>query len=102
MTSSIPYAEGHAAKPLVAYRALDFLVSHGLAHRVERLNAFVACAHPGASHGAAFLICRGCDAVADIEGAPEALASVAKHAAFALEAAIVEAVGLYPRRKIPA
>ncbi|MEL6211496.1 MAG: transcriptional repressor, partial [Pseudomonadota bacterium] len=31
-------AEGMPAQPPVAYRALDFLMRHGLVHRIERLN----------------------------------------------------------------
>lgn len=92
-------SEGHAAQPPVAYRALDFLVRHGFAHRIERLNAFVACAHPGEAHRAAFLICRSCDAVAETEGATQTLDAAAKAAGFAMEAAVIEAEGLCPRCK---
>lgn len=59
-------AEGLGSQPPVAYRALDFLVKHGFAHKIERLNAFVACCHPDTDHSPAFLICRHCDAVAEI------------------------------------
>ena len=45
---------GFGSQPPVAYRALEFLVTHGFAHRVERLNAFIACAHPGKAHAPAF------------------------------------------------
>ena len=62
-------AEGLGDKPPVAYRALSFLVEHGLAHRIERLNAFVACAKPGHDHAPAFLICRGCRAVSETDTA---------------------------------
>ena len=34
--------EGFGNQPPVAYRALDFLVEQGLAHRIRRLNAFAA------------------------------------------------------------
>ena len=30
--------EGLGSQPPVAYRALDFLVTHGFAHKIERLN----------------------------------------------------------------
>ena len=40
-------AEGFGHQPPVAYRALEFLVDNGLAHRIRRLNAFAACMHPG-------------------------------------------------------
>lgn len=57
-------AEGLRAPPQV-YRALDKLVEAGLVHRIESLNAFVACAEP-ASHGTetvVFMLCEHCGAV---------------------------------------
>ena len=54
--------EGFGSQPPVAYRALDFLVANGLAHKIERLNAFIACVHTHHSHTPAFMICRLCDA----------------------------------------
>ncbi|MGR3321385.1 MAG: transcriptional repressor [Pseudooceanicola sp.] len=86
--------EGLGSKPPIAYRALNFLVEHGFAHRVERLNAFVACGHPGESHAPAFLICRSCRHVAETEArAPIADAGAA---GFAVETTVVEAEGLCP------
>lgn len=87
-------AEGLGSQPPVAYRALDFLTRHGLAHRIERLNAFVACAQPGAAHDPAFLICRKCDAVAETEAD---LAPVAAGTGFEVEATVVEMQGVCPR-----
>lgn len=90
-------AEGLGSKPPVAYRALAFLVENGFAHRIERLNAFVACAHPGAAHNPAFLICRACGHVAEAGDAPLAsLRSVARDAGFAIERTVLEAEGLCP------
>ncbi|MEM7743599.1 MAG: transcriptional repressor [Pseudomonadota bacterium] len=88
--------EGQPAHPPVAYRALDFLVSHGLAHRIERLNAFVACDHPGEGHRPAFLICRGCDLVAETHIPADAgpLGEQASEMGFEIERAYVEAEGL--------
>ncbi|MHA7773275.1 Fur family transcriptional regulator [Roseibium sp. M-1] len=53
--------------PLQVYRALDKLVEYGLVHRLESLNAFVACSHKGCSgHGAAaFAICEQCGDVSE-------------------------------------
>ncbi len=88
--------EGFGTQPPVAYRALNFLVENGLAHRIRRLNAFTACAHPSEEHSAAFLICAGCDSVteAPARGVSDALAAAAEAAGFALERATIEAVGL--------
>lgn len=51
--------------PLQIYRALDKLLELGLAHRLESLNAFVACAHKHhAETGTiAFAICEDCGKV---------------------------------------
>ncbi|MGB3250739.1 MAG: transcriptional repressor, partial [Tabrizicola sp.] len=57
--------EGFGNQPPVAYRALEFLVDQGLAHRIQRLNAFTACVLPGEDHAPAFLICRTCHMVAE-------------------------------------
>ncbi len=53
--------------PLQVYRALEKLTEAGLVHRLESINAFVACAHRNAAccgghaHGTvAFAICTGC------------------------------------------
>ncbi len=56
---------GRAAPPTV-YRALAFLVEQGLAHRIDSLNAFVACFDPERTHDAGFLICDSCKAVEEI------------------------------------
>ncbi len=67
---------GHRPAPVSVYRALDFLVEHNLAHRIESKNAYVACDRgeqctPGAT---LFLICDKCGAAA--EASSEALGSL--------------------------
>ena len=53
-------AGGISAPPTV-YRALNKLIDLGLAHRLESLNAFVACSHEDEHRsGAIFLICNTC------------------------------------------
>lgn len=88
--------EGFGTQPPVAYRALDFLVEHGLAHRLQRLNAFTACLHPEHEHAPAFLICRSCDKLAEIAAAPlrGQIDKMAKQTGFAVERMTIEAVGL--------
>ncbi|TCP62783.1 Fur family zinc uptake transcriptional regulator [Rhodovulum bhavnagarense] len=90
--------EGFARQPPVAYRALDFLVEHGLAHRIRRLNAFAACLHPGEEHMPAFLICAECHALAEAPGVAvaEALQAAAASVGFDIERMNIEAVGLCP------
>jgi Fur family zinc uptake transcriptional regulator len=59
------------AAPVTVYRALDFLLSTGLAHRINALNAFTACrgseqAHRG-FHRGLMLICSRCSEVVELE-----------------------------------
>jgi Fur family zinc uptake transcriptional regulator len=87
--------EGLGSKPPVAYRALTFLVEQGFVHRIERLNAFIACAHPGAVHDPAFMICRGCGNVAEAQ-ADAAMVKTAAQSGFQVEQTVIEAEGLCP------
>lgn len=87
---------GPAAPPTV-YRALDFLLTQGLVHKIERLAAFVGCPEAaGHSHPAQFLICRVCGRVREIEDAAlaDALAAAAARAGFSVGRATIEAEGL--------
>lgn len=90
-------AEGWSRQPPVVYRALAFLTEHGLAHKVERLNAYIACAHPEARHAPVFLICTHCDRVAEgMAHLDTALGDVARETGFAVERAAIEAEGTCP------
>lgn len=89
--------EGLGSKPPLAYRALGFLVEQGFAHRIERLNAFIACSHPGASHDPAFLICRSCGKVAEADAPQDgALDRSARASGFQIEKRVIEVQGLCP------
>ena len=91
-------AEGFGRQPPVVYRALDFLVDHGLAHRIRRLNAFAACMHPGEPHQPAFLICDSCNTVAEAPAARvrAALEAAAAEIGFAVARSSIEATGRCP------
>ena len=91
--------EGLGSQPPVAYRALDFLVKHGFVHKIERLNAFIACSHPGESHAPVFMICRLCSAVAETHTdlSTGQLGQLAQDADFQIERTVVEVEGLWPK-----
>lgn len=90
--------EGRGAQPSIAYRALDFLIAQGFAHKVERLNAFIACTQPRETHTPAFMICRGCNCVAEAASLParSPLGKAAREAGFRIEQTVIEAEGLCP------
>jgi len=84
--------------PLQVYRALDKLVEFGLVHRLESLNAFVACRHPGCdSHETiAFMICERCGQVNEISdnSLAKQLKQLAMEAGFVLKKSTVELRGI--------
>ena len=49
-----------SAKPPTVYRSLDFLMENGFIHKIQSLNAFVGCSHPGEHNECYFLICKEC------------------------------------------
>jgi Fur family zinc uptake transcriptional regulator len=56
-----------ASAPPTVYRALDFLLENGFIHKLESINAFVACHHPSVRHTVPFLICDSCHAAIEME-----------------------------------
>ena len=87
---------GFKNQPPVAYRALDFLVQNGFAHKIEQLNSFIGCMHPGKDHSPAFMICRNCDSVSEEEALTRnfSVSQIALKAGFTVEKAVIEAQGL--------
>ena len=92
--------------PVQVYRALEKLSSRGLVHRIEALNAFVACSdcndaadhrgagHVHAAHRPGFVICRDCGTVREFED--ERVAEIAGEAAgkgFAVDLVSLEVFG---------
>jgi Fur family transcriptional regulator, zinc uptake regulator len=91
-------AERRGAAPPTVYRALDFLLEHGLIHRIESLNAFVGCGDPSRKHGAQFLICGNCQAVAELDDdeVGTLIADKAARLGFEVQWQTVEINGLCP------
>jgi Fur family transcriptional regulator, zinc uptake regulator len=88
--------DGGKPAPPTVYRALDFLRVQGFVHRIDSLNAFVACFAPAKAHRSHFLLCRACGSATEIEdeALESALASAAARADFAAERETVEIKGL--------
>lgn len=88
--------ETGAAKPPTVYRALEFLQDNGLVHRLNSLNAFVGCSHPGQHQQCYFLICRQCGDVSECCGSGLTLAieKSAGEVGFQVESSCVEIRGL--------
>jgi Fur family zinc uptake transcriptional regulator len=82
--------------PASVYRCLDFLIEHGLAHRLETTRSFIACEHPDHPHVGQFLICRECGTVVETEDKRIAKAAdtLGERHGYALDQRIVELTGL--------
>jgi Fur family zinc uptake transcriptional regulator len=87
-------SDGHLAPPTV-YRALDFLLNAGLIHRIDALNAFIACESPESPHAGVMLVCDTCNQVQEIDDPSLArlLAQKAKDVGFAAKAQSLELKG---------
>ncbi|MGI9412645.1 MAG: Fur family transcriptional regulator [Hyphomicrobiales bacterium] len=81
--------------PLTIYRALDKLREHGLVHRIESLNAFVACDRGPHSEPVGFMSCERCKKTVELPvgACEEILRSSAEADGFKLDRITVEVSG---------
>jgi len=81
--------------PQTVYRSLERLIASGSAHRLESINAFVACSHASHESAAVFAICDSCGGVTefDCEPAVAALAGWAERQKFAVRGMTLELRG---------
>lgn len=87
---------GHKPAPPTAYRALDFLVSAHLIHRIESLNAYIGCPSPNANHQCQFYICTECGHIAEVNNhnVATALNEGAQALGFVSKQPVIEVHGL--------
>lgn len=84
------------AAPIAVYRSLEFLIKHGLVHRIDSAKAFVACAMPSNAHPCQILVCRSCGTTIEAEDASIAAAAtrLGDRFGFALDRRTVELIGV--------
>lgn len=87
---------GRRPAPAAIYRALDFLVAHGLAHRIESRNAYLACTRVPAPHRPVILLCTGCGRAGELDdrGPSRTAARAAARAGFTAHRVTIEIEGL--------
>jgi len=90
--------EKQRAAPPTIYRALEFLLAHGLIHRIESLNAYIGCVDPTVEHASQFLICQQCRTVAELDDPDigRVVRARAHRAGFHVLQSTVEVAGLCP------
>lgn len=85
--------------PLQVYRALEKLVEFGLVHRLESLNAFVACQHTSCGgdrkENVLFAICENCGNVQELvnDKLLDTVKTLASDAEFTLSQSVIELRG---------
>lgn len=86
---------GPRPAPITVYRALDFLLTHNLVHKIESRNAFVACAFDHANAQPALLICDICGNVDEMlqSAALQDLERTALIKGFKVSGAVIELAG---------
>lgn len=87
---------GHKPAPPTAYRALEFLVSAKLIHRIESLNAYIGCPSPEANHQCQFYICKECGHIAEVSSSrvADALSAEAAALGFVSRQPVIEVFGV--------
>jgi Fur family zinc uptake transcriptional regulator len=90
------HRRGGAAKPPTVYRALDFLMAHGLVHRLESLNAYIGCPDPDHPHPGQFLVCSECGNAIELNDVrvSAAIDACARDQGFKVDRTMVEVRGL--------
>lgn len=85
--------------PPTVYRSLEFLLSFGLIHQLNSINAFIPCCHPRQNHAAAFLICEHCQSVEECSNVPinEMISFSQKDAGFVVKKSVIELLGCCAR-----
>jgi len=82
--------------PLTIYRALDKLIERGMVHRLDSMNAFVACGRDEPHDSpAAFMICTACKSTIEVESTEcvRSVHSIAEEISFDVERVQVEISG---------
>lgn len=90
---------GRDLSPATVYRALERLMRDGQVHKLESLNAFVACQHPDQHATPAFAICDCCGTVTEFSphDLTASLAKWCRSSAFEIETTTLELHGTCQR-----
>ena len=85
--------DGARPLPPTVYRALDFLMAEGLAHKIHSANTYLACCEVGRPHAAEMFVCRRCGDAREVPRRGDA-GPADVPAGFAVENVVMEVRGL--------
>lgn len=97
-TLALNIQTGKRIKAPTVYRAIEFLLSLRLIHRITSLNAYIGRSFPEETHNDFFLICRICRSTAECstEKMKNIILHTSERTGFQAETQIVEVIGLCP------
>ena len=97
LLAELQRGRGKLGLPTV-YRALEFLLTHKLIHKIETSSAFIACGDIEHPHESQFMICEDCGATEEIrdDAIVQSLRRLGEGRGFAVERQVIEARGLCP------
>ncbi|MBL1421367.1 MAG: transcriptional repressor [Alphaproteobacteria bacterium] len=89
---------GKRLQAVQVYRALETLIKMGIVHRIQSMNAYIACTSDEEHHNPQLLFCSSCKRVAELTSPTisELISKTAEQTQFKLEYGLVELVGLCP------
>jgi len=87
---------GFGEKPPMVYRALGFLMEQGFVHKLEKLNAYIACAEPSVCTHPCLMVCKSCGRVAEqsMPAARQQLTAAANQLGFSTATSVMELSGV--------
>lgn len=88
------YGAGRPVSPTTVYRSLEFLERMGFIHRLESINAYIACPADRRGHAAAFLICECCGGAEAFEPDLTSERAAAMSVGFKINRVTLEAQGV--------
>ncbi|MGB0359955.1 MAG: Fur family transcriptional regulator [Endozoicomonas sp.] len=94
--ANLKQGDSKPAQPPTVYRALGFLVDHGLVHKLSSSNTYIGCHIPDKVHYSCFLICSCCQTTIelDIPYIKQELTVCAEQCQFSINYSNIELSGL--------
>ena len=88
-------SEDNMVKPPTVYRALDFWVKHGFAHKIESLNAYIACCNDHDHDHSLIMICNDCQQIDEVAfpHLPDHISATLDIRHFTLDKSVMEITG---------
>ena len=85
----------HPVKPPTVYRAIEFWIQQGFVHKIESINAYIACCHHDSHQHSLIMICDDCHEVNEValDQLPSSIKDTLRSYQFTLKKSVMEITG---------